>query len=139
MHLSTEAGGLPLAALLTPGQAGDVTHAEALLERTRAAGPRRSWPGKVAGDKAYSKPALRSWLGERGAEPVIPTRKDEDGLGRREPGFDKEAYRKRNAIERCVGRLKECRRVGTRYEKLAVNFMAMVTLAMICVYLRLEL
>jgi len=62
-----------------------------------------------------------------------------DGRRDRDGPFDARAYRGRNAIERCVGRLKECRRVCTRYEKLAVNFAAMITLAMISIYLRLPL
>ena len=58
---------------------------------------------------------------------MIPTRKDQ----RRNPHFDKQAYRRRNVVERCVGWLKECRRLATRHEKLAVNFLAMAKLAMI--------
>lgn len=46
-------------------------------------------------------------------------------------GFDKKAYKRRNAIERCVGWLKECRRIGTRFETLAINFLTMLKLAMI--------
>jgi transposase len=49
--------------------------------------------------------------------------------------FDRQIYRERNAVERCVGWLKECRRLAARYEKLAENFLAMVTLAMIQRYL----
>jgi len=49
---------------------------------------------------------------------------------------DKKGYRGRNVVERCVGRLKEFRRIATRYEKLALNFAGMVTLAMIVIYLK---
>lgn len=55
------------------------------------------------------------------------------------PAFDKAAYRQRNVIERCVGWLKECRRLATRFEKKAVNFLGMVKLAMISRCLRLTL
>ena len=55
------------------------------------------------------------------------------------PAFDKTAYRQRNVIERCVGWLKECRRLATRFEKKAVNFLGMVKLAMISRCLRLTL
>ena len=69
-----------------------------------------------------------------GIAPVIPSR------GRptrcRPPAFDREAYRRRNAVERCVGRLKDSRRLATRYEKLAVNFLAVAHVAVITVYLR---
>ena len=46
------------------------------------------------------------------------------------------AYRGRNVVERCVGRLKEMRRIGTRYEKLASSYLAMLTLGMAVLYLR---
>jgi len=52
--------------------------------------------------------------------------------------FDREAYRRRNVVERCVGWLKEWRRIATRFEKLALNFLAMLKLAIIEQYLRYE-
>jgi transposase len=58
---------------------------------------------------------------------VIPTRKNQP----RDESFDKATYRQRNIIERMVGWFKECRRLGTRYEKLAVNYMAFWLVAMI--------
>jgi transposase len=63
----------------------------------------------------------------RGIGAVIPTRSDQRANG----AFDRRAYRRRNIVERVVGWLKENRRLATRYEKLAVNFLAMVKLAMI--------
>ena len=51
--------------------------------------------------------------------------------------FDKQSYRRRCVIEQCVGWLKECRRIGTRFEKLAISFLAMFKLAMIRRYLKL--
>ena len=63
----------------------------------------------------------------RGIQAVIPTRKDQ----RRLPGFEKATYRRRNVVERCIGWLKESRRLATRFEKLAENFLAMVKLAML--------
>ena len=59
---------------------------------------------------------------------MIPRRKDQRRSSR---PFDEETYRRRNAVERCMGWLKENRRLATRHEKLAVNFLAMVKLAMI--------
>lgn len=50
--------------------------------------------------------------------------------------FDREAYRRRNVVERCVGRLKDSRRLAARYERLAVNFLAVARVAMITAYLR---
>jgi transposase len=52
--------------------------------------------------------------------------------------FDRDEYRRRSVVECCVGWLKECRRVATRFEKLALNFLAMLKLAIIEQYLRYE-
>jgi transposase len=98
-----------------------------------AGGRPRCRPGAVAGDKGYSYGRIRFRLGCRGIRAVIPTRSDQAGR----PGFDREVYRRRNAVERCVGWLKEWRGAATRFEKLAVNFLAGVHLAMIRRYLRL--
>jgi len=87
----------------------------------------------MAGDKAYSVPRIRTWLAERRIEDVIPSRADQI----RSPDFDKDKYRCRNIVERCIAWLKEARRIGTRYEKLAVNFLAMIKLAMLHRCLRL--
>ena len=67
---------------------------------------------------------------------MIPRKDNELKVGR-PPVFDRVAYRRRSAIENCVGWLKECRRVVTRFEKLAVSYLAMLKLAMIQRYLRL--
>ena len=58
---------------------------------------------------------------------MIPTKSGEE----RRPGFDKEACRKRNVLERYVGWLKECRQILTRFEQLAVSYLAMLKLAMV--------
>ena len=58
---------------------------------------------------------------------MIPTRKDQ----KRRPGFDKLTYRRRNVVGRCIGWLNDRRRLTTRFEKLAENFLAMVKLAML--------
>ena len=99
--------------------------------------PRREgWPEKTAGDKGYSYPQVRGWLARRGVEAVIPQRSDQIG---REGEFDIDwpSYRRRSVVECCVGWLKECRRVGTRFEKLAGSFLAFVKLAIIQRYLRI--
>ena len=92
--------------------------------------PRRR-PERLVADKGYSYPSIRTELRRRGIAAVIPTRSNQ----RRQPGFDRQAYRQRNRVERSVGRLKQFRRVATRYEKLAVNYLAWVTLATIMVWL----
>lgn len=92
----------------------------------------------MAGDKGYSFPRIRRWLRQRGIEAVIPQRKDQRAHQRgRPPKFDREAYRGRNVVERCVGWLKECRRMATRHEKLAVSYLAVVELSIIQRYLRI--
>lgn len=98
---------------------------------------RRVRPGKLAGDKGYSHGFVRRWLWRRGIKPVIPRKADQLGRRGRPARFDRRAYRRRNVVERCVNWLKENRRLGTRYEKLAVNFLAVAQLAVIRRYLRL--
>ena len=76
------------------------------------------------------------WLAPRCVEAVIPQRSDQiarDG----DLGLDRRVYKRRSVVERCVGWLKECRRVGARFDKLAASFMAFVRLAFIQRYLRL--
>ena len=69
-----------------------------------------------------------------GVEPVIPYRRSEHVTDR--PPLNERAYKGCNVIERCVGRLKEMRRIGTRYDKLASSYLAMLTLGMAVLYLR---
>ena len=82
---------------------------------------------------------MRDYLRERKIKAVVPSRKRpahwRPKLGR-PPKFDKPAYRRRNCGERCVGRLKEFRRLGTRYEKLAESYLAVAHVASIALYLR---
>ena len=87
---------------------------------------RRRRPNAVAGDKAYSNTRIRSWLSRRGIEAVIPTKSNQARVR-----FNKRKYRGQNVVERCIGWLKWCRRVATRYEKLAESYLAMIQLAMI--------
>jgi transposase len=94
------------------------------------------WPLQTAGDKGYSYPKIRAWLERRGIDPVIPQRSDQiEHEGRRR--LDRQAYRRRAKVENSVGWLKENRRVGTRYDKLASSFLAFVNLAIIRRYLRI--
>ena len=101
------------------------------------AGRPRCRPEAVACDKAYSMPRVRTWLRKHGMRPVIPHKSNERASRDGRSCFDRAAYRGRSVIEQCVGWLKESRRIGTRFEKLAVHFHAMVSLAMIRRYLKL--
>ncbi|WP_184150521.1 transposase [Amaricoccus macauensis] len=74
---------------------------------------------------AYDSKALRGTLLERGTTPVIPN----NPTRKRPHPFDRGAYRQRNAIERTVCRLTNWRRVATRYDRLATNFLTAVTIA----------
>lgn len=129
VHLLVTEQGVVLGIYVTPGQQHESTVFQPLLQRLLL--PRRrgtpSWPAKLAGDKGYSYPHIRRWLKQRHIEPVIPTRKDQP----REESFDKASYRKRNRVERVIGHYKENRSLGTRYEKLAVDYVALWMIAMI--------
>lgn len=96
----------------------------------------RTRPGALAGDKGYSCHWIRDWLRQHKIRAVIPRKKNEIGDDRM--GFDKDDYRRRSVVECCIGWLKECRRIATRFEKLAVNFLAMLKLAIIEQYLRYD-
>lgn len=130
---------MPLAVILTPGQQHESTCFESVVQAVRIASPkgRARWrPKRLAGDKGYSYPRIRAWLRTHGIEAVIPQRDDQRAQHRGRPlKFDRQIYRQRNVVERCVGWLKENRRVATRYEKLATNYLGMLKLAMIKRYL----
>jgi transposase len=122
VHLAVDALGNPVSVHLSPGQDADITHAEALL------GERE--PRAVLGDKGYDSDAFVATVESRGAAAVIPPRRD-----RVEPReYDTVLYKERNKVERCVGALKQCRRVATRYEKTARNFLGMVLFAAITLW-----
>jgi transposase len=124
---------------VSAGQCHDSTQFESVLAGTpRHLGRPTKRPQQVAGDKGYSYPRVRDWMAAYGAEAVIPMREDQlKQCKGKPPKFDKRAYRRRGVIEQCIGWLKECRRIGTRFEKLAINFLAMLKLGMIQRYLKL--
>jgi transposase len=81
---------------------------------------------------------IRHWLRLRGIKPVIPPKRRSGKRKRGRPvTYDRVQYRRRSTIEQCVGWLKECRAVATRYEKLALNYLGLVKLAFIARSLRL--
>jgi transposase len=130
---------------VTAGQVHESTMAESVIQeaiaspvgRRRMKLHRRHKPKKLAADKGYSVQRIRDWLKGLLIAPVIPHKDNE--LARHDPAekFDRAAYKGRSVVEQCVGWLKEFRRIGTRFEKLAVNFHGMLQLAMIRRYLRL--
>lgn len=90
----------------------------------------------MAGDKGYSVGRIRRWLRRKHIEAVIPQRDDQRGRWDGCRHFDRKAYRRRNIVERCIAWMKESRRLATRFEKLALNFLAMIDLWMVQRYLR---
>ena len=84
----------------------------------------------MAGDKGYSSSTVRRYLKERRIGAVIPTKANQVA----DPAFDRDAYRERNVVERLINRLKQHRRIATRYEKRAANYLAMLTLAAIMLW-----
>ncbi len=100
------------------------------IKRAGRGRPRRL-PNRLAADKAFSNRRIRTYLGKRGIGIVIPRKSNEKHRGR----FDREAYKARNIVERMFNRLKQFRRIATRYEKRAQNYKAMLTLASILLWL----
>ena len=133
VHLMTDARGLPIGCVLTQGNRNECPVFAELLEQTLSH-TGGVLPQRLAADRGYSADDLRKHVASLGIEAVIPMRRTEHVHDR--PEFNATAYKGRNVIERCVGRLKEMRRIGTRYEKLASSYTAMLTLGMTVLYLR---
>lgn len=103
----------------------------------------RTRPDIVLADRAYSSRAIRSHLRRRGIPTVIPQPSDQVShrlrrgrAGGRPPAFDVEAYKQRNAVERCINRLKQWRGLAMRTDKLAVAYQAALHLASILIWAR---
>ena len=124
-----------MALILTAGERNERT---ALPELMRQGAVKRSGPGRpklrpraVIGDRGYTGKPSRDYLRRRGISAVIPQLKTE-----KTPRLmDRVLYRERNVVERLVGRLKEYRRIATRYDKLASSYLAFVQLASIRLWL----
>ena len=135
LHLRAEGGGKPMVLVVTAGQRHEQTAFRPLMERgavkRRGRGRPRVRPDRVVGDRGDTGRPIRAYCRRRGIRHTIPRLRTE----RPQRRFDRAAYRERNRVERLVGRLKQCRRVATRYEKRAGHFLAMVTLAAILLWL----
>jgi transposase len=127
LHLRCDARGRPVAFRLTGGERHDLLGVEPLYDwgalRTGRRGRPRWKP--VAVTKAYSAAWHLKALRRKGIVPIIPSRSDQP----ENPDSDPGTYRQRNLVERLVGKLKQFRRVATRYDKLATHYLAFVQLA----------
>lgn len=110
--------------MLTPGQDADVTQAETLLQAI---------PFEVViGDKGFDSQKLVAFIEAHGGEAVIPSRKN----CTEQRDYDRERYKDRNLVERFWNKIKQYRRVATRYEKTARNFLAFIHVVSIMVLLQ---
>jgi transposase len=139
VHLRAEGGGKPLALVISGRERHESLYVAALLAggrvRRSGRGRRRGRPARLVGDKGYSYPPVRRLLARRHIRALIPRRSDQRPDDRRHAPLDRHAYRARNLVERLINRLKQHRRVGTRYEKRAEHFLAMLILAALLLWL----
>ena len=134
VHVRAEGHGKPMTFVLTPGQRHEATAFEQLMQQATVKrggrGRPRLRPCRVVGDKGYSSRKIRQYLRRRGVRVTIPHKANE-----RRGRFDRAVYRLRNVVERLINRLKQFRRVATRYEKKGVNYHGMLLLAAIKLWL----
>lgn len=124
IHAATEALGLPVRLIASPGQCNDVAFAHALVDAIEA--------GATITDKGYDADHLVERIAREGGQVVIPPKRNRKD---RRP-YDAELYKERNRIERFFNKIKHFRRVATRYDKLLVNSMGVVKLAAIAIWLK---
>ena len=123
IHAAVDALGNPIRLLLTPGQASEYGQAEALIEGFDFEA--------VLADKGYDSDAFVEVIQRRGAEAIIPSKKNR--LNPR--SLDRHLYKARNLVERFLQKLKQFRRVATRYDRLARNYQSMLSLVSAVIWL----
>ena len=122
--MAVDALGNPLRIILTEGQVHDIRQAEALIEGFACE--------KVLADKGYDLDKFREAIASKGAEAVIPPERSRKEL----IPYDKDVYQDRNLVERFFNKIKNFRRIATRYDKTALSFAAMLALAAAMIWLR---
>ena len=124
MHGLTDEAGRPRLLLISAGNINDMQVAGELIERAAGRFTR------LIADKGYDTNAIRAAIAAQGGEAVIPST-----TSRRAPlPYDRTAYRARNLVERLWCRLKDWRRIATRYDKLAANFLSGALIAATITY-----
>jgi putative transposase len=123
LHIAVDGLGNPVEFILTGGQEADINQGVALIEGHD--------PKAVIADKSYDGDNFVEAIEATGAEAVIPPKKNR--IFKRE--YDKTIYKERNLAERFINRIKQFRRVATRYDKTARNFLGFVHVAAIMVLL----
>lgn len=147
VHLASDNQARPLGIHVTAGQAGDAPAFEAVMAGIRiprsGPGRPRTRPVVVLADRAYSSRAIRAHPRRRGIRAVIPQPADQIGhrlrrgrAGGRPPGFDADKYKERNAVERCIARLKQWRGLALWTDKLAIAYQAALHVASILIWVR---
>jgi putative transposase len=124
IHAASDALGLPIRLIGTPGQRNDIAFAHDLIDGFEA--------DATIADKGYDADHLHDRIAEAGSRIVIPPKRNR----KIQRHYDSELYKERNLIERFFNKLKQFRRVATRYDKLLANFMGFVKLAAIAIWLR---
>lgn len=124
IHAASDALGNPVRLIGSPGQRNDIAFAHELIEGLNA--------GATIADKGYDADHLHDSITETGAEVVIPPKRNR----KVQRHYDADLYKERNIIERFFNKLKQFRRVATRYDKLLANYMGFVKLAAIAIWLK---
>ena len=124
LHIAVDALGNPLRIRLTPGQAHDITQAEALVS---------GLPAEILiADKAFDADAFRAHLSAHDIHAVIPSNRSRAQAIAHDP----ELYKERHLVECFINKIKHFRRIATRYDKTAQAFMSMICIACMMVWLR---
>ncbi len=135
VHIRAEGHGKPLTFVLTAGQRHETVAFEQLMTQAAVHRPGRGRPKqrprRLIADKGYSSRKIRAYRRRRGIRQTIPHKANEHRSG----PFNRALYRSRNLVERLINRLKQYRRIATRYEKRADNYLAMLLLAAIIFWL----
>jgi len=125
LHLRVIGNGLPVQIELSPGQMNDQPMAELLLNDLPAG-------ADVIADKGYDADWIRDLIEDQNCTPHIPPKSNRyDGIT-----YSKAKYRKRNLIERCFNKLKQFRHIATRYDRNPLNYLAMIKIAIVRLWLR---